>query len=368
MSRSQIQILLFLAAVFALGAVLAPPLYWGGKALADVIVSFKQTETPVIGWIGRKLASHQFDSYYNRAFLISALALLWPFLKWMRLSADTRGLEKNPMPVRDVLAGFVIAAGLLAVLTAGLLAWGAYVREEPVNWVGIVPRAMFIGIVVALLEEWIFRGIFLGVALRSSRPWTAIIVVSALFSILHLVKAPDILVRDPASRKAAVSVLKSNDWPDLVKALRTKPSAADWMIDKEYRQFAPGRIHWGSGIGMTAAIFKKKAAPALFVSEFLTLFAIGVILARARCATRSLWLPIGLHAGWIFANAVCLGITKESDALGAGKFALAVGNTRIPWIGHELKFGLLPLLTLMVTAVAVEWWLLRRGGGIQSSD
>jgi membrane protease YdiL (CAAX protease family) len=286
----------------------------------------------------------------------------------MRLSGDTRGLEKNPMPVRDALAGFGIAAGLLAVMTAGLLAWGAYVREEPVNWAGIVPRAIFTGIIVALLEEWIFRGIFLGVALRSSRPWTAIIVVSALFSILHLVKAPDILVKEPASRKAAVSVLKSKDWPDLVEALRTKPSAADWMIDKEYQQFAPGRIHWRSGIEMTAAIFKQKAAPALFVSEFLTLFAIGVILARARCATRSLWLPIGLHAGWVFANAVCLGSTKVSDALGEGKFAWTIGNTRIPWIGHELKIGLLPLLTLMVTAVAVEWWLQRRGAGLKRPD
>src|SRR5687767_14520673 len=89
MGRSHFQILAFLAAVLLAGALLAPPLYWVGKWLAHIIVSFKQTETPVLGWIGRKLSTHQFDSYYNRAFLISALGLLWPFLKWMRLSGDS---------------------------------------------------------------------------------------------------------------------------------------------------------------------------------------------------------------------------------------------------------------------------------------
>src|SRR6187402_3079809 len=106
MGRSLLQILAFLAAVLLLGALLAPPLYWAGKWLADIIVSFKQTGTPVVGWIGRKLSTHQFDSYYNRAFLISALGLLWPFLKWMRLSGDKLGLVKNFQRVRDALTGF----------------------------------------------------------------------------------------------------------------------------------------------------------------------------------------------------------------------------------------------------------------------
>src|SRR5688500_18311717 len=107
--------------------------------------------------------------------------------------------------------------------------------------------------VVALLEELLFRGTFLGVALRSSRPWTAILLFSALFAMLHLVKAPDIFVRAPEMRKALTTV-KSSDWAWHVETLRTRPGAADWMIDKEYKQFAPTRIHWGSGMEMTAAI------------------------------------------------------------------------------------------------------------------
>ena len=356
MGRPQLQILVFLLAVLLLGALLAPPLYWCGKWLADIIVSFKQTDAPVIGWIGWKLSTHQFDSYYNRAFLISALGLLWPFLKWMKLSRNSLGLAKNPAGFRDALAGFAIAAGFLALLTALLLGWGAYIMKGSIKWSSVLPRALFTGIIVALLEEWLFRGIFLGVALRSSRPWAAILLVSALFAILHLVKAPDIIVRDKATRDG-VEHVKTTSWMFQVEALRTRREAADWMIDKEYKQFAPSRIHWGSGIEMTAAIFKKKAEPELFFSEFLTLFAIGVILAGARCATRSLWLPIGLHAGWIFANTLCLSMTGASSALAAGKYDLVAGGTRIPLIGQELKIGLIPLGTLMVTALAVRWWI-----------
>ena len=360
MSRSHVQILLFLAAVIALGAVLAPPLFWSGKWLAGIIVSFKQTETPVIGWIGHKLTSHQFDSYYNRAFLLSALGLLWPFLKWMRLSGDNRGLEKNPAPARDALTGFVLAAGFLALLTALLHGIGAYAMEEKINLAGILTHAVLSGMGAALLEEWLFRGVFLGVALRSSRPWIAIVLVSALFSILHLIKAPDVLVAEPQQREAALTVLRGPDWPYLADTLRTQPGKSDWMIASEYKPFAYSRIRWDSGLQMTAAIFRRTVEPARFFPEFLTLFAIGVILARARCATRSLWLPIGLHAGWIFSNALCSGMTKTSAALDAGGYQLAAGSARIPWIGPELKIGLLPLITLLITAAALEWWLRRR--------
>ncbi len=360
MNRSHIQILLFLAAVLTLGAVLAPPLFWAGKWLAGIIVSFKQTETPVIGWIGHKLTSHQFDSYYNRAFLLSALGLLWPFLKWMRLSGDDRGLEENPAPARDAVTGFVLAAGFLALLTALLLGIGAYVMDEKINWSGILTHAVLSGIGAALLEEWLFRGVFLGIALRSSHPSIAIVLVSALFSILHLIKAPDVLVTQPSQREAALTVLRGSDWACLADTLRTNPAKSDWMIAAEYKAFAYSHIGWDSGLKMTAAIFRKSAEPTRFCSEFLTLFAIGVILARARCFTRSLWLPIGLHAGWIFSNALCSGMTKTSTALEAGGYQLAVGTTQIPWIGPELKVGLLPLLTLICTAAVLEWRLRRR--------
>ena len=40
----------------------------------------------------------------------------------------------------------------------------------------------------------------------------------------------------------------------------------------------------------------------MVLSAFATLFLIGCILSDARVLTRSLWMPIGLHAGWIFVS------------------------------------------------------------------
>lgn len=360
MSRSHFQILLFLAAVLLLGAVLAPPLYWGGKWIAGLVVSFKQTGTPVLGWIGNKLASHQFDSYYNRAFLVAALGLLWPFLKWMRLAGDSLGLEKNPRRFRDALGGFVLAAGTLALLTGVILWMGAYVTEEKIKWGSLLSRALVSGIAAAFLEEWLFRKVFLGIALRASRVWVAMILVSGLFAVLHLIKAPDVIAKEPHQREAALTALRGEDWGFHLDSLKTKPASSDWMIDRDYKQFAPSRIHAGSGLEMTAAIFRRNLEPDRFCAEFLTLFAIGLILARARCATRSLALPIGLHAGWIMANVLCSGATVASPALRDGGYQWQIANVRLPLIGEELKIGLLPLATLLVTAVILEWRLRRR--------
>ena len=52
-------------------------------------------------------------------------------------------------------------------------------------------------------------------------------------------------------------------------------------------------------------------------------------------------------------------MTKTSAALEAGGYQLAAGATRIPWIGPELKLGLLPLATLILTAAVLEWRLKR---------
>ena len=69
---------------------------------------------------------------------------------------------------------------------------------------------------------------------------------------------------------------------------------------------------------------------------------IGWILADARVLTRSLWLSIGLHAGWIFGSG---GFSKI-----AHREILA-----LPWLGKNLLIGIVPL------GVACLTWMLMRG-------
>jgi peptidoglycan/LPS O-acetylase OafA/YrhL len=118
-----------------------------------MIVSFKQHESAVPGWIGQKLTAHQFDSYFNRAFLVSALGLLWPFLKWMKLSKGSLGLEKNAHRLRDWSAGFLLAGGFLAVLGAVLCGLGAFEVAGTIKWGRLIPTALLTMAAVSLLVD-----------------------------------------------------------------------------------------------------------------------------------------------------------------------------------------------------------------------
>ena len=64
----------------------------------------------------------------------------------------------------------------------------------------------------------------------------------------------------------------------------------------------------------------------LVLAGFTTLLLIGVILAHARLSTRSLWLPIGLHAGWIFASGTFRQIAHREIVT-------------LPWLGKSLLIG-----------------------------
>jgi hypothetical protein len=82
----------------------------------------------------------------------------------------------------------------------------------------------------------------------------------------------------------------------------------------------------------------------LLAAGFTTLFVIAWILADARLKTRSLWLPIGLHAGWIFAN---------------GAFSRAAHREHLvlPWIGKSLMVGIAPLIVAVASWALMNGWL-----------
>ncbi len=319
-SRALALMCLYLAAVLALGAALAPLLYKGGHWLAEIIVSFRQQQTPVIGWVGDKLGSSDFGRYFSRAFLISALGLLWPFLKWMGVTSGGLGLQPNATRGRHFLTGFATAAGLLLAMGIVFVLMGAYRWNPKADIAASLTRAVCTCLVVATLEEWLFRGVFLGLALRAAPAWLAILAISFLFSILHLVKPPDPLP------------------PGLFDA----PS-------------------WTSGFSMMGIIFRDYGDPALFVSEVSTLMAVGLILAWTRVRTGSLWLPIGLHAGWVFGVVIFGALTRTSKALKAGNWDWHVSGSAIPMIGENLKLGLVPLGVLLLTAVVLGLLLPPKG-------
>jgi hypothetical protein len=80
------------------------------------------------------------------------------------------------------------------------------------------------------------------------------------------------------------------------------------------------------------------------LAAFATLFLIGCILADARVLTRSLWLPIGLHAGWIFASGAFSWLARQQ-------------MLALPWLGKNLLVGIIPLGLTAVTWVVMRLWL-----------
>jgi membrane protease YdiL (CAAX protease family) len=310
-------ILLFLAAVMVTAGALAPLLWHGGKAVASWVEYRGLGGVPGLGWLAGKLADSDFGRYFNRAFLFAALGWLWPFLRWMGVTRAALGLAPNARRWRDYAGGFLVAAGLLLAM-GGVFLWnGAYQWRVDPKLAGKLPRILMAAVVVPLLEEFLFRGVFLGMAMRAVRRVVAIVLVSGLFAVLHLVKPPDPL-----------------------------PEA-----------LAGGVVGWTSGFEMMGIIFRSYGDPGRFVSEFATLLVVGLILAWTRGFTRSLALPMGLHAGWIFGVGMFALLSRTSKGLRSGQWMVGEGSVRIPLIGENLKLGLAPLLVLLLTAgvIALLW-------------
>ena len=282
------RLLFYLAGVVLLGALGAPPLFWAGQFLSA-------------HGILPSLASFDFESYFHRSLLVAALVLLWPLLRALRLrNWRDLDLERNSRAGADVAVGFAIAAIPLLCCGAVLVALHIYSLRPAFLW-SKMPAVLFAASVVPFLEEILFRGLILGVLLRGFSRLSALLMTSALFSIIHFLKAPE----------------------------QTSPSES---------------VTWLSGFVSIANSFWQFGNPPLLAAGFLTLLAIGCILADARLQTRSLWLSIGLHSGWIFAN---------------GTFSRAARRAAVvlPWIGKDLLVGIVPLMIALASWMLMRSWL-----------
>ncbi|MBV9010427.1 MAG: CPBP family intramembrane metalloprotease, partial [Verrucomicrobia bacterium] len=176
-----------------------------------------------------------------------------------------------------------------------LLKTGDVVVKSTIPWAavaGVVAAA----IAVPIIEEAFFRGLVLGILLRDCRPAIAAVITSALYSVIHFLKAP----------------------------ARTNEA-----------------VTWASGFRSLAHAFVQFTNPVLVLSGFATLFLVGLILADARLRTASLWLPSGLHSGWILVSGIVSKLTKQNRDM-------------LPLLGNNMLFGLLPLgLGLLTWALVI---------------
>jgi membrane protease YdiL (CAAX protease family) len=276
----------YFIAIVIVGALLAPIVFWSAQSLASHdVFSF--------------LAKYDFETFFHRALLIAAALLLWPFLRISHVRGMANlDLAPNPRWGRDLCAGVVLSAIPLLCCGALLIAFHFYAFRH-ILALSRFGKILAASITVPFIEEAFFRGIILGVLLRTGRKYMPILTVSVLFAAVHFLKAPE--------RTSAI-------------------------------------VTWSSGLNSIANSFGRFGDPMMLTSAFVTLFLIGCVLADARVLTHSLWLSIGLHAGWIF---------------GSGTFSLLARRQALalPWLGKNLLIGIIPLGVATLTWVVMRIWL-----------
>jgi CAAX protease family protein len=276
----------YFIAIIVGGALLAPILFWSAQALATHgVFPF--------------LTKYDFDTFFHRAVLIAAVLLLWPLLRLsdVRRLGDLR-LAPNPHWARDVSFGVLLSVIPLVFCGVVLIAWHVYSFRHVFVWPRL-GKVLLAAISVPFIEETFFRGIVLGLLLRTGRKLLSVLAVSGLFAAVHFLKGSE---REPAI------------------------------------------VTWTSAFESIADAFNGFGDPMMVLAAFATLFLIGCILADARVLTRSLWLPIGLHAGWIF---------------GSGTFSWLARRqvVALPWLGKNLLVGIIPLGLAAVTWILMRVWL-----------
>ena len=220
------------------GVLLAWPLY----AILDLLITPNFQKLLTFGTLGLGIALALIYVRHTGPLTPAALGLRWQ---------DRYTL--------DPVAGFFSGLLILAVLEGGLLLLDVHELQRNREYMRmavftVVVQSLMLGIVVALVEELLFRGALLTALLRGYSRITAMVFSSALYAAAHFLKYPDPL-----------------------------PGA---------------QLHWYTGIQMFPTALRWFGSPGT-PEALLSLFLFGMLLALVRLRRDSLWPCIGIHAGLV---------------------------------------------------------------------
>ncbi|MBC2593117.1 CPBP family intramembrane metalloprotease [Ruficoccus amylovorans] len=275
----------FGAMLFA--AVASPLLYFAVKAWAS------SSPDTIPGWLSSRMAPEDFPRYFDRVRWLPVVLLLPWLFRWTGLFSFRRLGYRNParapLPLlRWWLAGMAMLAivALIQWVTVGLTLSeqfsAGYLLEKLA--LGIVA-----GLVVALLEEMLFRGLILRLFYTALRPGPAVALAALFFAYVHF---------------------KHVSWP-------------------------PGQeVHWWSGFDVCWRVALGIVLEPEWL-KFLNLFATGVFLNLLFLRGGTLWPCVGVHAGWVCFRAV---YTKFVE--------VPASDLKWLWGTQAMVDGLLPVILL----------------------
>jgi membrane protease YdiL (CAAX protease family) len=286
----------YLLATVLLGAALAPWVFWTGQYVSK----FRFLDF---------LAATDFQRFFDRSVLISAFLLLIPLVRWIGTKRfNDLGLTRDPDRLEHLIGGFLVSLGTIAALGGLLLAAGGLELKNPIPW-HLLLQVALTSISVAIIEETFFRGVLLGLLRQSFAPIPAAIFVSALFSVIHFLK--------PAQEQM-------------------------------------NSVSWYSGFEILPHALWRLSEPLLVAQGFLTIGILGLILAHATMRTSSLWLPIGIHSGVVFAK---MGLNKLTKRL----------EDMAPWFGNDITMGIGSVAVLLFLWFMI-WFIFLRNKFDSTAD
>lgn len=235
-----------------LGCILAPHLYMGLIHLGRAAPAFDS------------LRNIEFVSVLNRVVLLAGGILGWWLYKRLQMS-HLKDLGIVPLSKHQV--GSMLFTWITGVVTVFL--WGFLAlrfsktllfNEGSLTW-GAAFEALLAGWIVAFIEELFFRGVLAGIVHRLMSVDMTALLVGIVFSLVHF-----------AEPEPFLSVAHA-DWYTGLSMLQHAFTLHD---------FLHGRIFM-----------------------MLSLFFLGSGLIYLRYAYDSIWVPVGMHAGWVLALKIC---------------------------------------------------------------
>ena len=242
---------LYFVAIILIGALLAPWLFWGLQQVAPRVNAL------------HVYATYPFHRIFDRSIMLVALAGLWPMRRVIgfRFWSDI-GYVRARGWWRHALGGYLLGVATLTVLITFLVVFGGHrlaFTKTSAQMAGGAVKFFFVGVAVAVIEETFFRGALQGALQRRMNMAVAVVLASVVYSAVHFLKPNGVNI--PANE-----------------------------------------VTWASGGKCLVWIVSQSLVQKGVFVGFVSLFLVGCVLGLAYAKTKALYLPIGLHAGWVLAN------------------------------------------------------------------
>jgi uncharacterized protein len=298
--KSYQRLLIFVLLVLALTALVSP---WAATAwdlISATEILAPQERIP-------------FSRFFNRFFMISGVLLFFACRSLLKIeSAAQLGLMPRMQAARDVANGLVLALGSMIVLASIMSVaqvYDPFFRLSLSESVEQCVKAILAGFTVGVLEEIFFRGIIFRGLLEDWKPLPAYLVANLFYSALHFVKPGE-------------------------------------------RYFLTGIDPW-AGFRHLFSTFAPFFEPAEIAPGIIGLLLIGIVLSYAFARTGTLYLAIGLHAGWVIAI----------------KTVRVFGDYRAEYLGWlfgssdpKIVSGVVTWAGIILVGLAVHWITRNRAG------